>query len=38
LIGCTEESQRVEVFAIFSLLLGPAGGPEAEAPASTRNR
>jgi hypothetical protein len=38
LIGCTEDSPRVQVFAIFSLLLGPAGGPEAEAPASTRNR
>jgi hypothetical protein len=38
LFGCTEDSPRVQVFAIFSFLLGPGGGPEAEAPASTRNR
>jgi hypothetical protein len=38
LIGCTEDSPRVQVFAIFSWLFGPAGGPEAEAPVSTRNR
>ena len=38
LFGCTEDSPRVQVFAVFSLLLGPAGGPEAEAPVSTRNR
>ncbi|MFN2541402.1 MAG: hypothetical protein ABR514_04425 [Chthoniobacterales bacterium] len=38
LFGCTDDSPRVQVFAIFSWLLGPAGGPEAEAPASTRNR
>jgi hypothetical protein len=38
LIGCTEDSPRVQVFAVFSFLLGPSGGPEAEAPASTRNR
>jgi hypothetical protein len=38
LFGCTEDSPRVQVFAIFSWLLGPPGGLEAEAPASTRNR
>ena len=38
LFGCTDDSPRVQVFAIFSFLLGPAGGPEAEAPVSTRNR
>jgi hypothetical protein len=38
LFGCTDESPRVQVFAIFSFLLGPAGGPEAEEPVSTRNR
>jgi len=39
LLGCTEDSPGVQVFAIFSMLFGP-GGPEteAEAPASTRNR
>ena len=38
LAGCTDESPRVQVFAVFSLLLGPGGGEGAEAPASTRNR
>jgi hypothetical protein len=38
LFGCTDDSPRVQAFAIFSLLLGPATGPEAEAPVSTRNR
>ena len=38
LFGCTDDSPRVQVFAIFSFLLGPPGGPEAEAPVSTRNR
>jgi hypothetical protein len=40
LFGCTDESPRVQVFGIFSLLLGPAGAAEAEAeaPVSTRNR
>jgi hypothetical protein len=38
LFGCTDDSPRVQAFAIFSLLLGPAGGAEAEAPVSTRNR
>jgi hypothetical protein len=38
LFGCTDDSPRVQVFAIFSFLLGPPGGQEAEAPASTRNR
>lgn len=39
LAGCTDESPRVQVFAVFSLLLGPPGAAEsAEAPVSTRNR
>lgn len=39
LFGCTNESPRVQVFAVFSWLLGPGGGEEGgEAPASTRNR
>src|SRR5436853_1875609 len=38
LFGCTDDSPPVQVFAIFSFLLGPPGGAEAEAPASTRNR
>jgi hypothetical protein len=38
LFGCTDESPRAEVFAVFSWLLGPGGGQEAEAPVSTRNR
>lgn len=38
LIGCTEDSPHVQVFAIFSWLFGPPGGAEAEAPVSTRNR
>jgi hypothetical protein len=38
LFGCTDDSPRVQVFGIFSLLLGPAGAAEAEAPVSTRNR
>jgi hypothetical protein len=39
LFGTTEDSPRVQVFVVFSMLFGP-GGPEtgAEAPASTRNR
>lgn len=38
LFGVTDESPRVQVFAAFSWLFGPAGSPEAEAPVSTRNR
>ena len=38
LLGCTEDSPRVQVFAVFSVLLGAAEGQEAEAPVSTRNR
>lgn len=37
LFGCTDDSPRVQVFAVFSWLLG-AGEQEAEAPVSTRNR
>lgn len=37
LFGVTDDSPRVQVFAIFSVLFGPEGS-EAEAPASTRNR
>jgi len=38
LFGCTDESPRAQIFGIFSFLIGPAGGAEAEAPVSTRNR
>ena len=38
LFGCTDDSPRVQVFAVFSWLLGPATEQEAEAPVSTRNR
>jgi hypothetical protein len=38
LFGCTEESPAVQVFAVFSWLLGNPGEHEGEAPASTRNR
>jgi hypothetical protein len=38
LFGCTEDSPRVQVFAIFSFLLGPGTEQGAEAPVSTRNR
>ena len=38
LFGCTEDSPRVQIFAVFSLLFGGAEGGEAEAPTSTRNR
>ena len=37
LFGCTDDSPAVQVFAVFSFLLGPEG-QEAEAPVSTRNR
>ncbi len=39
LFGVTEDSPRVQVFAIFSYVFGGGDEPnEAEAPASTRNR
>jgi hypothetical protein len=39
LFGCTDDSPHVQVFAVFSWLLGPGGGEQgAEAPVSTRNR
>jgi hypothetical protein len=38
LFGCTDDSPRVQVFAVFSWLLGPGGEQGAEAPVSTRNR
>jgi hypothetical protein len=38
LFGCTDDSPRVQVFAVFSWLLGPGDEQGAEAPVSTRNR
>lgn len=39
LIGATDDTPRVAVFAVFSYVFGGAGeGNEAETPASTRNR
>ncbi len=38
LFGCTGESPRVEIFAVFSLSLGKPLAGEAETPASARNR
>jgi len=38
LFGCNDESPRAQIFGVFSLLLGPSGEREAEAPVSTRNR
>jgi len=38
LFGCTDDSPHVEVFAVFSWLLGGGHEQEAEAPVSTRNR
>ena len=38
LFGCTDDSPRVQVFAVFSVLLGPGTEQGAEAPVSTRNR
>lgn len=39
MFGCTDDSPHVQVFAVFSWLLGGGGGEqEAEAPVSTRNR
>ena len=38
LFGCTSDSPRVEIFAIFSLSLGKPSAGEGETPASARNR
>jgi len=38
LFGVTEDSPRVSVFVVFSMLFGGPESPQAEAPASTRNR
>ena len=38
LAGCTDDSPAVQVFAVFSWILGPGGEEHGEAPASTRNR
>ena len=38
LFGCTGDSPRVEIFAVFSLSLGKPAAGEAETPASARNR
>jgi hypothetical protein len=38
LFGCTDDSPRVQVFAVFSFLVGPGTEQGAEAPVSTRNR
>ena len=38
LFGCTDDSPRVQVFAVFSWLLGGSEAEQAEAPISTRNR
>jgi hypothetical protein len=38
LFGCTDDSPAVQVFAVFSWLIGPGGEQGAEAPVSTRNR
>ena len=39
LFGVTHDAPRASVYIVFSMLFGPGGErPEAEAPASTRNR
>ena len=38
LFGCTADAPAVQVFAVFSFLLGPGQEQGAEAPVSTRNR
>ncbi|HEX4630022.1 MAG TPA: hypothetical protein VH188_03585 [Chthoniobacterales bacterium] len=38
LFGVTDDSPRASVFVIFSVLFGGSEAPQAEAPASTRNR
>lgn len=36
--GCTDDSPAVQVFAVFSWILGPGTEEHGEAPVSTRNR
>jgi hypothetical protein len=38
LFGVTDDSPRASVFVVFSMLFGGGESPQAEAPASTRNR
>lgn len=38
LFGVTDDSPRASVFVVFSVLFGGPEAPQAEAPASTRNR
>ena len=38
LAGVNDESPAVQVFAVFSWILGPGGEEHGEAPVSTRNR
>jgi hypothetical protein len=38
LFGITHDAPRASVFVVFSMLFGGAESPQAEAPASTRNR
>lgn len=38
LFGVTDDSPRVSVFVVFSMLFGGSESPQAEAPTSTRNR
>ena len=38
LFGATDDSPRLQVFAVFSMLFGGEGPETGEAPASTRNR
>ena len=38
LAGCTDDSPAVQVFAVFSWILGPGTEEHGEAPVSTRNR
>jgi hypothetical protein len=38
LFGVTDDAPRASVFVVFSMLFGGNEGPQAEAPASTRNR
>ena len=38
LFGATDDSPRLQVFAVFSILFGGEGPETGEAPASTRNR
>jgi hypothetical protein len=38
LFGVTDDAPRASVFVVFSMLFGGSESPQAEAPASTRNR